>query len=76
MYTVGVCVYSSASFKLSGKEVEGCLIDSPRAKYFFKDLLHPLMELFLHLKDAFFTSAVRKSLLDMPLPGSFRNKGH
>ena len=43
----------------------------------FEDLLHPLVrKLFLHLKRSYITSEIIKSMLDMPIPGSFRNIGH
>ena len=38
---------------------------------FFEDLLHPLVrKLFLHLKEAM-RKSMRKSMLDVPVPGSF-----
>ena len=43
-------------------------VSIPGAKYFSKDLLHPIVrKLFAYLREV----AVRKSMLDMPVPGSF-----
>ena len=42
-----------------------------------EDLLHPLVKkLFFEFEGNYITSLIRKSLLDMPAPGSFRNIGH
>ena len=39
---------------------------------FFEDLLHPLVtKLILHLKEATLHLQMRKSKLDVPVPGSF-----
>ena len=39
---------------------------------YFEDLLHPLVG----KNKLYFTSEVIKSMLDMPVPGSFQNIGH
>ena len=45
--------------------------------FIFENLLHPLeRKLFLHLKEATLHPKSKKSMLDMPVPGSFRNIGH
>ena len=39
---------------------------------FFEDLLHPLVTtLFLPFKEAYIANAVRKSISDMPVPGTY-----
>ena len=44
---------------------------------FLKDSVAPLCEkVIFALERSYITSVVRKSLLAMPLPGSFRNMGH
>ena len=50
---------------------------NPGAKYFFfEDLLHPLVKKLLAFERSYIISAFRKLMLDMPVPGSFRNMGH
>ena len=46
--------------------------DSAEAKYFFfEDLLHPFVRIIFACGRSYITFAMRKSMLDMPIRGSF-----
>ena len=42
----------------------------------YRDLSSLVRKLFLHLKEVILHLQQKKSVLDVPVPGSFRNIGH
>ena len=68
-------IYNNLNFILDSSTTDQIYI--PGAKYFLEYLFHPpCKNVIFVLERSYITPAVRRSMLDVPAPGSFRNISH